>query len=148
MIESLLEAVRMRARALVSITRFGQFAGVGVVGAAVDNGVLLSLVELVGIGFVPAKVVAWVLAIAVIFAINEAWTFSTYGRMAPRALVKRLLRSYTVRFGGFLVTLGVYAALIELFGVWYLLANVVGIAVGFFVNYTFESLFTWKVHRE
>ncbi|EMA39473.1 GtrA family protein [Halobiforma nitratireducens] len=148
MTDSLLEAVRMRARALVSVTRFSQFAGVGVVGAAVDNGVLLLLVELAELGFVSAKVIAWVVAIAVIFTINESWTFSTFGAMSPRALLKRLLRSYTVRFGGFLVTLGVYTALIELFGVWYLLANVVGIGVGFFVNYTFESLFTWKVHRE
>ncbi|SDQ36782.1 GtrA family protein [Natronobacterium texcoconense] len=148
MTESLLEAVRTRVRALVSVTRFSQFAGVGAVGAAVDNGVLLLLVEFGGVGFVPAKVVAWVIAIAVIFAINESWTFSTFGAMSPRALGRRLGRSYTVRFGGFLVTLGVYTALIEFFAVWYLLANVIGIGVGFFVNYTFESLFTWKVHRE
>ncbi|AFZ72037.1 GtrA family protein [Natronobacterium gregoryi] len=148
MTDSLLEATRARARALVSVTRFGQFAGVGVVGATVDNGVLLVLVELAEMGFITAKGVAWVIAIAVIFGINEAWTFSTFGGTSLRALLERLSRSYTVRFSGFLVTLAVYTALIEFLAVWYLLANVIGIGVGFIVNYTFESLFTWKVHRE
>jgi putative flippase GtrA len=35
-----------------------------------------------------------------------------------------------------------------LYGVWYLLANAAGIGVGFQANYTFESLVTWRVHRE
>lgn len=147
MTDSLLEAVRTRLRALASVTRFGQFAGVGVVGASVDNGVLLLLVELGDVGFVLAKVVAWVVAIGVIFAINEVWTFSTFGTTAPRELARRLFRSYTVRFSGFLVTLAVYTSLVEFAGLWYLYANVIGIGVGFFVNYTLESLVTWRVHR-
>ncbi|MFC4544307.1 GtrA family protein [Halosolutus amylolyticus] len=148
MSDSLADAIRTRGRALVSTTRFGQFAGVGVVGATVDNGVLLVLVELADAGFVLAKVVAWAIAIGVVFAINEAWTFASFGDMSPRALGKRLGRSYVVRFAGFLVTLAVYWGLVTLFDVFYLLANVIGLAVGFVVNYTFESLFTWKVHRD
>ncbi|WP_265110431.1 GtrA family protein [Halosolutus halophilus] len=148
MSDSLADAIRTRFRALLSASRFSQFAGVGGVGAIVDNGVLLMLVELADAGFVLAKVVAWAIAIAVIFAINEAWTFATFGDMSPRALAVRLSRSYVVRFGGFLVTLAVYWGLVILFDVMYLLANVIGIGAGFFVNYASESLFTWKVHRD
>ena len=49
---------------------------------------------------------------------------------------------------GFLVTLAVLAVLVRRFDVWYVTANVVGIGVGFFVNYTCESLYTWQVHQE
>ena len=147
MSDSLAEAVRTRLRALLSTSRFGQFAGVGVVGAAVDIVGLALLVGVVGLSELVAKGLSWELSIVVIFVINEYWTFASYGSMTPRALGRRFLRSNAVRFAGFLVTLAVYAVLLE-YGVWYLTANVVGIAVGFFVNYTCESLYTWKVHHE
>jgi len=148
MSNSLSEAVRMRVRALCSTTRFGQFVGVGAVGAAVDNVVLVLLVEATVLGPVIAKVLSWELGIAVIFAVNERWTFSDYGKSGLRPLGKRFLRSNVVRLGGFLVTLVVLAVLVRRFDVWYVLANVVGIGVGFFVNYTCESLYTWQVHQD
>ncbi|WP_306056756.1 GtrA family protein [Natronococcus wangiae] len=148
MSRSPVDAIRTRFRALLSTTRFTQFAGVGLVGATVDNAVLFLLVELTFLGPVVAKIVAWELAIAVIFAINERWTFASHGRVGPRALGRRFLRSNVVRFAGFLVTLAVLSVLVYWFDVWYVAANVVGMAIGFFVNYTCESLYTWKVHRE
>lgn len=148
MSSSLGDALRLRAGALLSMARFGQFASVGVVGAAVDNGVLFGLVEIGLLDAVPAKIVAWIVAIAVIFAINERWTFSEYGAVGLSAYGYRLGRSYVVRFGGFLVTITVFAILVHVFDIWYIGANLIGIGVGFFVNYTFESLYTWKVHRE
>ncbi|MGM0388057.1 MAG: GtrA family protein [Natrinema limicola] len=148
MSNSLSEVVRMRVRALCSTTRFGQFVGVGAVGAAVDNVVLVLVVEATVLGPVIAKVLSWELGIAVIFAINERWTFADYGKSGLRPLGKRFLRSNVVRLGGFLVTLAVLAGLVRRFAVWYVLANVVGIGVGFFVNYTCESLYTWQVHQE
>lgn len=147
MSSSLLTAIRTRGRALLSTARFGRFAGVGVVGATVDNVALFALVETTMLGPVVAKVLAWELGIAVIFAINERWTFASYGALGARATGKRFLRSNVVRFAGFLVTLSVLAALVHWFDVWYLAANVIGIGIGFFVNYTCESLYTWRVHR-
>jgi putative flippase GtrA len=148
MTDSFAEAVRRRVRALLSTARFGQFVGVGTVGATVDNAVLFLLVEATFLGPILAKAVSWELGIAVIFAINERWTFASYGEVGLRALGGRFLRSNVVRFGGFLVTLTVLAVLVRRFEVHYVAANVVGIGVGFFVNYTCESLYTWQVHRE
>ncbi len=139
--------VRGRLAALLSMSRLGLFAGVGVLGAVVDTGVLIAAVELVGLGEIPGKVLAWVVAIVVIFSINERLTFAGYGEVGAQAVLRRLGTSYAIRSGGFLVTLAVYTALIEFAGLWYVLANVVGICVGFVVNYVCESLWTWKVHR-
>jgi putative flippase GtrA len=143
-----IEFVRARLRALLSTTRFAQFAGVGLVGATVDNVVLFLLVELTALGPVLAKVIAWELAIVVIFLVNEHWTFAEQGTSGPRALSRRFLRSNLVRLGGLLVALSVLAILVYRFAIWYVAANLAGMSIGFFVNYTFESLYTWKVHRD
>ncbi|AHF98822.1 polysaccharide synthesis protein GtrA [Halostagnicola larsenii XH-48] len=148
MSKSFTEVLRLRLRALRSRALFLQFAGVGLVGATVDTTVLYALVSWTAFGPVAGKTVSWVFGIGVIFAINEWWTFSAYGKIGLRALLRRLLTSYLVRFAGFLVTLAVLFGLVYWFDVWFLLANVIGIGVGFFVNYTCESLYTWKVHRD
>ncbi|WP_246999146.1 GtrA family protein [Halosolutus gelatinilyticus] len=148
MADSLGDVLRTRVRALLSTARIGQFAGVGFVGATVDTLALFLLVEAAGLGPVVAKTIAWEIGIVVIFAINERWTFADYGTVGLRPLGRRFLRSNLVRFAGFLVTLSALAGLVYGFDVWYLAANVVGIGVGFFVNYTCESLYTWKVHRD
>ncbi len=147
MSDSFADVIRGRLTVLFSKSRFGQFASVGAVGALVDNLVLVALVESATLGPVAAKAISWELGIAVIFAINERWTFATFGESGTRALARRFLRSNVVRFGGFLVTLAVLAALVYGFAVWYVAANVIGIGVGFFVNYVCESLYTWQVHR-
>ncbi|ELZ07223.1 GtrA family protein [Natrialba aegyptia DSM 13077] len=148
MIDSFAETIRTRLRALLSARRFRQFAGVGLVGATVDIGTLILLVEAMEVSAVPGKALSWELSIVVIFVLNEWWTFASHGKMHLRALGTRFLRSNGVRFLGFLVTLGVFTLLVESAGLWYGVANVLGIGVGFFVNYTCESLYTWQVHRD
>ncbi len=142
-----LEGVREGVVALRSGTRLGQFVSAGLVGMAVDNGVLVSLVEFAGLSPVVGKVIAWEAAIVVIFAINERWTFSTFASGDREALARRFLRSNAVRLAGLLVTLAVLAGLVYGAGLWYPAANVVGIGVGFVVNYIAESLYTWRVQH-
>lgn len=154
-VEELVAAVRRRTRALASGIRFGQFLSVGVLGAICDNTILLALTSL-GVLPVAAKLVGAETAIIVMFAVNEHWTFATEGRAGFRALGRRFLTSNVVRAGGVLVATGVFALLVRFQTVsipvagtdlWYLGANIVGIGVGFVVNYVLESLFTWQVHK-
>lgn len=137
----------MRLAALRSRALFVQFAGVGLVGTAVDSAVFYGLVSQTALGLVASKAIAWTLAIGAIFAINEWWTFAAYGKTGSRAFLRRLLTSYLVRSAGFLVTLAVLAVLVRWFDVWFVIANLLGIGVGFFVNYICESIYTWRVHR-
>ncbi|WP_049923215.1 GtrA family protein [Halopiger djelfimassiliensis] len=148
MTDSPFDAVRARLRALLSTTRFSQFAGVGLIGATVDNAVLFLLVEGTVLGVTVSKLLAWELGIAVIFVINERWTFASHGDAGLGALCRRFLRSNAVRFGGLLVTLAVLELLVRQFGVWFVAANVIGMGVGFFVNYICESLYTWQIHHD
>jgi putative flippase GtrA len=148
MSNSLSETVRTRIRALCSTTRVGLYVGVGAFGAAVDTAALVFLVEVTFLGTVVSKLLAWELGIAVIFVINEQWTFASYGKDGLRALWRRFLLSNAVRFGGLLVTLVVLTVLTKHFGVGLMLANVIGIGAGFFINYICECLYTWQVYQE
>ncbi|PSP73355.1 GtrA family protein [Halobacteriales archaeon QS_3_64_16] len=139
--------VRRRAAALRSGVRLGQFLSIGVLGALFDNGLLIVLY---GFGSVPlgtAKLASAEAAILLMFACNERVTFAEWGTGGIRDLARRVLTSNLVRLGGVAVATGVLLVLTEL-GVWYVLANVVGIGVGALLNYVLESLLTWRVHRE
>ncbi|MFC7165211.1 GtrA family protein [Halospeciosus flavus] len=126
----------------------GQFFSVGVLGAVVDTLALLALVEVLGVAPTPAKIGSAEASICLMFVLNEFWTFQQVGERDPWAVLRRFGKSNLVRWVGAGIALVVLHVLTQQFGVWYLLANVAGIGVGFVANYVFESLLTWKVSRE
>ena len=133
---------------LASAARFGQFLSVGVVGMVFDTAVIFLLTDLWNVGPFPAKLASAETAIVVMFVLNERWTFAQWGQTSSVSLARRFLKSNLVRSGGVAVATAVLLALNGWFGVWVVLANIIGIGVGFVVNYVFESLFTWRVHRQ
>ncbi len=140
--------LRRQLRYLASTDRMGKFVSVGAIGFVVDNVVLALCYGVFGLSLIVAKLIAAEAAIAVMFALNERWTFAAMGRSSARAVARRFVSSNIVRAGGVLVATTILVVLYEFAGVWYLVANVIGIGVGFVVNYTFESLVTWRVHRQ
>lgn len=130
---------------ILDLEYISQFLSVGVVGAVFDNLVLFTVVELTAVQPLLAKGLSAECSIVLMFVINEYWTFAGYGANGHRGLLRRLLTSNVVRLGGLVVGFAVLFVLHNLFGVWYLAANVIGIAVGAVVNYLFESLFTWQI---
>jgi putative flippase GtrA len=152
---TLLSRLYTRFGALTSTIRFGQFVSVGVLGAICENIVLLSLLEVVGVGPVVAKLVGAETSITVMFAANERWTFAAEGKTGVLQLGRRFLTSNLVRAGGVLVGTAVFLALLRwvdialvLWGIdfWPSVANSIGIGAALFVNYIAESLLTWRVH--
>ncbi|WP_436923811.1 GtrA family protein [Halosimplex amylolyticum] len=145
-----------RTDALLSGVRFGKFVSVGAVGALSDNAML----ALLGLGFgVPelaAKAVGIETAILVMFMVNEHWTFAGEGAPGARPFLRRLGKSHLVRSGGSLIQFAIYWALTQRLDVtlvvfdtdvWFLVASPIAIGFAMFVNYVFESLFTWQVHE-
>lgn len=138
------DAVERYLGAVTDPRRFVAFGGVGGVGLVVDNATLFALVETTGTGATLAKPFAAATAIAVMFVLNERFTFEPRDRSVT-AVLGRYLKSNLVRAGGVLVALSVLFVLHDILGLWYLAANVTGILVAFFINYAAESLFTWRV---
>ena len=145
-----------RADSLLSGVRFGKFVSVGVVGAISDN-IVLTLLKLgFGVPELWAKAAGIETAIVVMFLVNEHWTFADEGVDGRLAFGKRLLKSHLVRSGGVTVQLVIYWFLTQRLDVtlvvletdwWFLVASPIAIGVAMFVNYVFESLFTWQVHQ-
>lgn len=120
------------------LLRFFQFGGVSATGLLLENIILFLLVENLGFELVMGKLVGAEASIALMFLLNNRYTF----RDRPGATLKRFLRSNLVRAGGILIALAVLKIGVA-FGLWYILANTIGIIIGFFFNYALESLYTW-----
>ncbi|MFB6310221.1 MAG: GtrA family protein [Salinirussus sp.] len=146
-----------RIAALVSGRRFGRFASVGVLGALLDITVLVVLAEGLGIRPEVATLAGIESAILLMFVINDRWTYADEGSADRWAIIRRLGRSHAVRAVGSLTQ---FVAFIVLFrtvtlelavgglDLWLIGAKLAAIGIAVVVNYTFETLFTWRVHRE
>ena len=146
-----------RADSLLSGVRFGKFVSVGAIGAVSDNTVLTALKLGLGVPELWAKAAGIETAILVMFLVNEHWTFSGDGEAGLRPFLRRLGTSHLVRTGGVTVQLVVYWLLTQRLTVelvvagrdlWFIAASPIAIAAAMSVNYVFESLFTWQVHRD
>jgi len=141
--------------ALLSGARFGQFLSVGAIGAVFD----LTVSTILSVGFeVPpeyAKLVGAEVAIVVMFVVNERWTFADHGLDGWPNTLRRFVKSNLVRSGGLAVQFLVVQFLAGLsvtvvvagFDFWQVIPFPVAIACSLLVNYVFESLVTWQVHR-
>ncbi|MFB6116841.1 MAG: GtrA family protein [Candidatus Nanosalina sp.] len=132
-----------------------QYGAISLTGLVLENIVLFSVVEFadpeifrqiaslsgtefLGDELVLGKLMGAELSIAAMFFLNNRFTFAD----RPGATVKRFLKSNLVRSGGVLIGLAVLKVVTAI-GVWYIFANLLGIAAGFLFNFTMESIYTW-----
>ncbi len=147
--------IRETVTALASGVRFGKFVSVGAVGAVFD--VVTTTALIVGFGVLGeyAKLAGAEVAIVVMFAINERWTFSELGAPGAVPTLTRFLRSNLVRSGGlavqFLIVRGFrrldLSVIVFGFDLWQLIPIPIAIGASVLLNYVAESLLTWRVTR-
>jgi len=116
-----------------------KFALVGTSGVGVDTLALYLLHGVAGVPLFVAAPIAYEVAVANNYLWNDLWTFGT---RSPSLV--RLLKFNAVSLGAFAITLTALFVLKELAGVHYLIANLLGIGLGFFWNFTFNVLWTWR----
>ena len=145
-----------RIEVLKSRIRFGKFISVGIVGAVFDTIVLIFLTEVVGLLEEVALLIGIETAVLIMFLINDNWTFAAESKDGWQSFLVRLTRSHAVRAGGIITQFIVFVIIFRLLFVpitvsgidlWLLVAKGIGVGCGMLVNYTFESLFTWQVHK-
>ncbi|WP_435185046.1 GtrA family protein [Halobellus sp. EA9] len=147
--------LRDSADALLSGVRFGKFVSVGAVGAVFDMATTTALIVSFGVLGEYAKLVGAEVAIVVMFAINERWTFSELGKSGAVPTLSRFVRSNIVRSGGLAVQFLIVRALRQLsvtvpvfgFDLWQLIPIPIAIGASVVLNYVAESLLTWRVTR-
>ncbi len=118
--------------------RLIKFAMVGSSGVVVNNGVLFVLHGLMGLALPAASVMAIESAIVTNFLLNDRWTFAQ-----AKPTLGRFLRFNLVSLGAMVVNLVVLTTLVDLAGLHYLVANLVGIGAAFSWNFLINVRWTW-----
>jgi dolichol-phosphate mannosyltransferase len=123
--------------------RLVKFGIVGASGVVVNVGCLYLLTEIVRIPYFVASPIAIELSIISNFTINHLWTWRD--RAGEGKLREKVVR-YHIGAGAtaVLANYGILILLTEVFGLHYMISNLIGIAVGTFSNYLINDLWTFR----
>jgi len=120
---------------------FVQFALVGASGMLVNTAVLYLLVEAFRLPHLIAAAIAAELSILSNFLFNDSWTFRA--SRSSRRWSHRLWRYNLVALGGMLIAILLLAAFIQFTTIYYLLANILAVALSTLCNYYLNRRWTW-----
>ncbi|RKX96033.1 MAG: glycosyltransferase family 2 protein [Spirochaetes bacterium] len=126
------------------IYRMMKFAAIGLTGVFVNLGILWLLTEKVGIYYLISAVFSIEASIISNYFLNDIWTFRDRKEKGIKRWMGRLAKFNVVSLPSFPMQLVVMGILKEIFGVYYILAAVVGILVVFVWNFVANSLWTWR----
>ncbi len=128
--------------------RVFKFGLVGISGIVVNMGVLYFLKENIGLYYMVASLFAIELAILNNFLWNDLWTFKSKTSHKLSSRWHRLVAFHVVSAGGLVINMGILFLLTSVFGVYYLMSNLVGILLGFVWNFFVNRRVTWQRENE
>jgi dolichol-phosphate mannosyltransferase len=122
--------------------RILKFSVVGASGVFVNMGLLYVLTELASLHYLLSGIIAIETSIVTNFLLNNAWT---WGDRRTDVFLYRLLK-YHVSAGltGILANWLLLLLLTEVFGMYYLISNIIGIGVGMTSNFLLNDLWTFR----
>ncbi|HZU66416.1 MAG TPA: GtrA family protein [Ktedonobacteraceae bacterium] len=118
--------------------RLGKFLVVGGTGILVNSFALLLLYRWMHLPLIVASAMAVELAILNNFIWNDRWTFG-----CSQISWRRFVRFNVVSLGGLVVSTGALWILVSRLGLYYLAANLLGIALATVWNFAASSLWAW-----
>ena len=130
--------VRRLLRALLSPSKF---AVVGIFGIFVNQAALFALVEMFGVHYIPAAILASQVSTLNNFLLTELWVFRD--RDTPGHVVWRYLTFNLLNMATLLVRVPVLYVLTDLAGVYYLISNFVAIGLTFGIRYLVADNWIW-----
>ena len=117
--------------------RILKFAVVGITGVIINTLMLYVLSRRAGLPLVPASAVAVELAAISNYLLNDTWTFAT---RSPS--LRRFAKFNTAALAGLVLNVLSVWVLTRL-GLYFLVADLIGIAAGFAANYAFSVRWVW-----
>jgi len=125
-------------------TRFARYCLVGASGVVVNMGLLWLLTEVAGLYYLVSAAFSIETSIITNFALNDFFTFPDRRERGSRHFLTRLAKFNAVSLAGLGVNMAILWTLTSVFGVYYLLSNLCGIAVATLWNYLVNFWWTWK----
>lgn len=135
--------MKIKSKKLEELIKFGIVGGSGVL---VNMGLLFILTRFLSVRLEIASAIAIEVSIVSNFLLNNLWTFKKRDTHVP--FWTRLLRYHLVTGLAGVVNYLVLLLLVKTFGWHDMLSNLIGILIGTFINYSLNSLWTWKVRSE
>ena len=126
------------------IKRFIKFCMVGASGTGVNLGLLAIFVEVAGMNEVWAQIPSYQISILTNFALNEFWTFSDRRTPGLRSFLIRALKFNLVSQVGWGINLGVYYVALKKAGIYYIVSQIIAIAVATMWNFSSNVIWTWR----
>jgi dolichol-phosphate mannosyltransferase len=125
------------------VKRLFKFILVGTTGIVVNEGLLYVLTEFAGLFYLISSVIAVQAAILNNFVWNHLWTFADR-RQVKESIWYRLGKFELVSIAGKLTNILILFLAVTFLDIHYLIANLLGIAAGFVVNFTANNIWTWR----
>ena len=126
------------------LLRFIKFCLVGLSGILVNMGLLWLMTEVAGLFYLLSAAISIETSIVSNFILNDFFTFPDRRLRGAKPFFSRLLKFNLVSLIGLSLNMGVLLLLTNVFGVYYLISNLCGIAAATLWNYLFNTWWTWK----
>jgi len=127
---------------ILKYKRFIKFCIVGGIGALIDLGILIFLVEIFAIPVLLANVISFTLAVMNNFILNKIWTFNCKSKQYLKQFTQFLLISLI----GLLINIILMHFLI-LLGFYYILAKIIIIVIISLWNFFANKYWTFKLRH-
>lgn len=126
------------------LLRILKFVGVGLCGTIINEGLLWLLTQFGGLAFYYSALIAIEASIITNFTLNDYFTFADRRTGKTKSFLSRLLKFNITCAAGAAIQWGLLLLFTEVFGLYYLLSNLIGIVVAFIWNYVLNIAWTWK----
>ena len=130
------------------LRRFIKFCLVGLSGVGVNLGLTWLLTESAGLYYVVSNAIGIETSIISNFLLNNYFTFADRNKPGARALLGRLLKFNAASLVGLGINLGATWLFTDRLGLYYLLSNVIGIALSMLWNYLSNNWWTWSWRKQ
>jgi dolichol-phosphate mannosyltransferase len=124
--------------------RLLKFIGVGLSGVLVNEGILWLLTEFAHIPYYFSSLIGIEASIISNFTLNDYFTFADRRSGKTGSFIMRLLKFNLTCAAGAGIQYGLLLLLTSVFGINYLISNLIGIIVAFIWNYTLSLVWTWR----
>lgn len=126
------------------IKRWASFFLVGIFGIIIDQTVIWTFTEVFGLYYLLSSIISGRAAITSNFFLNDYFTFGDMSSSGAKDKLYKLFHYHWTRAAGIPLRIFTLWVFTEIFGIWYLLSNLLSIGVGFIWGFLSAKNIVWR----
>lgn len=123
------------------VKQFIRFSFVGLIGTFINLAILYLFTEIIGFYYLFSAIIAFIVAMTNNFLWNKLWTF---GEGIKIDILKKYLKFSLISISALAVNLFFLYLFTEIFGVYYIISQMLAIAISLTINFAGNKLWTFK----